>query len=105
MTTKVPGDMLDSTTKTTVSTSSANAGKVPQLDANGKLPSTLVNSVMTFTDLGLLEKSADPSAPAEGNAVIWMSDGTGAGDDGDIMVKITAASSTKTATLVDFSAV
>jgi hypothetical protein len=34
-----------------------------------------------------------------------MSDGTGAGDDGDIMCKITAASVTKTATLIDYSAV
>jgi len=35
---------------------------------------------------------------------MWMSDGTGAGDDGDIMMKITAGGSTKTATLADFSA-
>lgn len=60
---------------------------------------------ITFTDVRLLEKSADPSNPSEGNAVIWMSDGTGTGDDGDIMIKVTAGGSTKTATLIDFSAV
>jgi len=52
----------------------------------------------------LTEKSADPSDPAEGNTVIWQSDGTGSGDDGDIMLKITAGSVTKTITLVDYSA-
>tara|TARA_R110000824_G_scaffold399354_1_gene604739 strand:+ start:81 stop:320 length:240 start_codon:yes stop_codon:yes gene_type:complete len=49
------------------------------------------------------EKSADPASPSEGHAVIWMSDGTGAGDDGDILIKITAGGATETATLVDFS--
>jgi len=51
------------------------------------------------------ELSADPADPAEGEYVLWMSDGTGSGDDGDIMLKITAGAVTKTVTLVDFSAV
>lgn len=51
------------------------------------------------------EQSVDPSDPTEGNSVIWQSDGTGSGDDGDIMMKITAGGVTKTATIVDFSAV
>lgn len=59
-----------------------------------------IDGTFTFT-----EKSADPADPAEGSYVIWMSDGTGTGDDGDILVKITAGGSTKTATLVDFSTV
>lgn len=50
------------------------------------------------------EKASDPSDPAEGQSVLWMSDGTGTGDDGDILVKITAGGVTKTVTLVDFSA-
>ncbi len=49
------------------------------------------------------ELSADPSDPPEGQNVTWQSDGTGSGDDGDIMMKITAATVTKTITLVDFS--
>jgi hypothetical protein len=53
----------------------------------------------------LREKSADPAAPAEGQSVIWQSDGTGAGDDGDLMVSITAGGVTKTTTLVDFSGI
>jgi hypothetical protein len=53
----------------------------------------------------LREKSSDPADPAEGQSVIWQSDGTGAGDDGDLMVKITAGGVTKTATLIDFSGI
>lgn len=51
------------------------------------------------------ERSSDPADPPEGYYVQWMSDGTGTGDDGDILIKITAGGSTKTATLVDFSAI
>jgi len=53
----------------------------------------------------LTEQAVDPADPIEGQSVIWQSDGTGAGDDGDIMIKITAGGVTKTATLVDYSAV
>lgn len=53
--------------------------------------------------LTLRELSSDPGSPDEGASVLWMSDGTGTGDDGDIMVKITAGGITKTGTLVDFS--
>lgn len=53
--------------------------------------------------LTLREKSDDPSNPDEGSCAIWMSDGTGTGDNGDIMISITAGGATKTATLIDFS--
>ena len=58
-----------------------------------------INGALTIT-----EKSSDPSNPSEGQSVLWMSDGTGTGDDGDILMKITAGGVTKTVTLVDFSA-
>jgi len=49
--------------------------------------------------------SADPSDPGNGSYVMWQSDGTGSGDDGDIMLKITdSGGTTKTITLVDYSA-
>ena len=54
--------------------------------------------------LTLKERSYDPSDPSEGESVIWMSNGSGTGSDGDIMIKITSAGTTKTVTLVDFSA-
>lgn len=55
--------------------------------------------------LNIMEVSVDPADPAEGTFTLWMSDGTASGDDGDIMAKITAGGVTKTATLIDFSAV
>jgi len=55
--------------------------------------------------LVLDERAADPADPAEGKMVIWQSDGTDFGDDGDVIVKITAGGTTKTHTLVDFSAI
>ena len=58
-----------------------------------------INGALTLT-----EKSSDPPNPSEGQSVLWMSDGTGTGDDGDILIKITAGGVTKTVTLVDFSA-
>ncbi len=58
-----------------------------------------VNGAITQREL-----SADPTDPAEGSSVTWQSDGTGGGDDGDIMMKITAGGVTKTITLIDFSA-
>ena len=70
---------------------------------------TLGNSVYVFSGVyseanHLSELSADPADPAEGQSVTWQSDGTASGDDGDIMMKITAGGVTKTVTLVDFSA-
>ena len=67
----------------------------------------------TFNDISidtvnLLEQAADPADPDGGKMVLWMSDGTGAGDAGDIMMKISSPAdesvATKTVTLVDFSA-
>lgn len=49
-------------------------------------------------------RSSDPSNPPANGFVIWQSDGTGSGDDGDIMIKITdSGGTTKTGTLVDYS--
>ena len=46
--------------------------------------------------------SADP-VPAEGYAYLWVSDGTGSGDAGDVMMAINPAGTIETATVVDFS--
>jgi len=63
-----------------------------------------VNGELDVRDfLTLNERSSDPADPTEGQSSIWQSDGTGSGDDGDIMIKITAGGTTKTITLVDFS--
>lgn len=54
-------------------------------------------------DVSIQELSEDPPDPEEGTATLWMSDGTETGEDGDILMKITAGETTKTVTLVDFS--
>jgi len=54
--------------------------------------------------IGGLERSADPTEPAEGYFVIWMSDGTEKGDDGDVMIASQAGGVTKYGTLFDHSA-
>jgi len=51
----------------------------------------------------LLERSSDPAKPAEGNVVLWMSDGTGLGDDGDVLIGSTAGGVTNYAILFDHS--
>lgn len=48
----------------------------------------------------LSELSADPSAPGDGLARIWLGDGTGTGEDGDIMCTVNTAASTVTRTLL-----
>ena len=53
--------------------------------------------------INMLERSSDPTEPTEGHAVIWMSDGSGKGDDGDIMIASQAGGATKYATLFDHS--
>lgn len=78
------------------------------VDDPGGTPVTkkMTMAVLSSFVLGnIIEKSSDPSDPSEGAAVIWMSDGTGTGDDGDVLIKVTAGGATKTVTLVDFSAV
>tara|TARA_R110002167_G_scaffold61913_4_gene174905 strand:- start:10739 stop:12631 length:1893 start_codon:yes stop_codon:yes gene_type:complete len=55
--------------------------------------------------LGMFALSADPDpAPVDGEMQIWLSDGTESGDAGDVMLKIRIGTTTKTITLVDFSA-
>lgn len=70
-----------------------------------KLRTILSGGSMSFSLLCLLERTADPPDPPEGVAILWMSDGTDSGDDGDIMITITAGGTTKTTTVIDFSAV
>lgn len=64
----------------------------------GKLRNILKNVIIRIG-----EASTDPADPPEGQCVIWQSDGTGSGDDGDLMIKITAGGTTSTGTIVDFS--
>jgi len=51
-----------------------------------------------------LTQAAEPGDPADNNAVLWISNGTGAGDAGDFMCKITEGGGTSTFTISDYSA-
>jgi len=77
------------------------------LDGNVTVPDgKTFTAETTYTDiLNLKAQSTDPADPPNGETVIWMSDGTGLGDEGDFMMKITVDGVTKTIILVDYSAI
>jgi len=61
---------------------------------------------MDFLDRGkhTLSQIAEPGDPADNTAILWLSDSTGAGDEGDLMCKITEGGGTSTFTIADYSA-
>lgn len=71
---------------------------------NGSAGTKFLSPAQFNALIGGLERSADPAEPAEGEYVIWMSDGTGKGDDGDILIASKAGGATKYGTLFDHSA-
>lgn len=57
----------------------------------------------TLTQEGVLylkERSADPPDPIDGGANIWISDGTGSGSDGDVMIERMVGGTVAQSTLV-----
>jgi len=65
---------------------------------------TFIDAGVTTSILELTEVSKDPNSPDEGETVIWMTDGTEYGDDGDLIIAATAGGVTKRDILWDFSA-
>ena len=65
---------------------------------------TLQITLTEFNPLLFAELSSDPDEPEEGKAKIWMSDGTGKGDDGDLIIAAKAGGVTRWGILWDFSA-
>ena len=51
-----------------------------------------------------LTQAAEPGDPANDTAVIWLSNGTGYGDAGDLVCKITEGGGTTDFTIADYSA-
>ena len=101
--TKISNNMLAAGVATkSPSTSSglpADDGKFVRLNSSGLLPDAYLPN-----GLPLVAISADPDNPAAGEAVMWQSDGTGTGDTGDIMMKITRSPTKATyAVSADFS--
>ena len=64
---------------------------------------TSLNFLTKGSVIGGSERSSDPTEPAEGQFVIWMSDGTGKGDDGDVLIASQAGGNTYYNTLFDHS--
>jgi len=72
-----------------------------QLDQLGNYTATS----LSLTDvLRLSDIDADPANPAPGESVIWLSSGAGSGSAGDLMIKVNSGGTTKTITIVDYSA-
>ena len=78
------------------------------LDGAGATENDERIAYLTVMTLGALiggkEWSANPTAPAEGHFIIFLSDGTGVGDDGDVMIASQAGGTTNYGTLFDHSA-
>lgn len=94
MTTKIDIKMMATSalsSKTVGVATSADEGKLIQLNSSGEIPEALVPEM---SPLRLDALSADPADPADGSSVLWMSDGTGSGDDGDLYLKSTAGTTT-----------
>ncbi len=68
-----------------------------------KLEAEANGGVSVWPALSLLEKSSDPVQPAEGESIVWLSDGFEKGDDGDVMIASTAGGVTNYGTLFDHS--
>jgi len=61
-------------------------------------------NVDTVTDSVIeLAQVAEPDDPTTTRAVLWLSNGMGSGDAGDIMVKLRYSGVTKTTTVVNFA--
>lgn len=55
-------------------------------------------------DTHTLTQAAEPGDPADNQAVLWVSNGTGFGDTGDFVCKITEGGGTTDFTIADYSA-
>jgi len=85
-----------------------NAVEIPYIEITAGDATVMLTEGLGFHIQGPLrldELSSDPTAPGEGEMVMWQSDGNDSGDDGDVMLSIRAGGVTKTTTLVDFSAI
>jgi len=70
----------------------------------GTAPNEFGGNVQT-PGLVLTEVTGDPSAPAEGEVIVWRADGTGSrGDAGDVVMATTDGGTTKFQIIFDFSA-
>jgi len=85
----------------------SNAGDLKLSAAGGDIDcddeNVITTGYISAEHIKGLERGSDPTEPSEGEFVVWMSDGTGKGDDGDIMVASQAGGTTNYGTLFDHS--
>jgi len=97
--------IIDNQTRADAATESTNAIVYGTMAAATANQTFKINAYVVAKEaIKILERSSDPAQPAEGECVIWLSDGTGYGDDGDICAASTAGGNTKKAIIFDFSA-
>ena len=111
---KVQVDTLEITTAWTFGTlaptgeatvsSELTIGSGGTMTLSGNLVITGKITSFTVADSGItIAQIAEPDDPADnGQSVLWLSNGSGAGDVGDIMLKLKYDDMVKTTTLVDF---
>jgi len=79
------------------------AGSNSVVLGNDSITKTVLKGDVQTEEQTQTSLSADPTDPDAGNSVQWVSDGTGSGDAGDVMMKINVAGVVKTTTLIDYS--
>lgn len=88
---------------------SAKSVIIPLYDPNavhfgdGNRDSVSLNYLVLTDFLKILERSSNPAKPADGEMVIWLSDGSGYGDTGDVMIASSTGGAAKYGTLFDYS--
>lgn len=82
--------------------------EMSQANVSVQVSTNQVKDFVNVTDLLTLQESGDPAQPADGEGIIWMSDGVGLGDAGDVMIATTyndgEGAVTRYGTLFDHSA-
>ena len=80
----------------------ANTGTAVTLSGNLTVIGVLEATKVAADTLTLVEV-AEPDDPDDEHAVMWLSNGTGIGDAGDLMIKIQHNGVVKSKTIIDFA--
>jgi hypothetical protein len=97
---------LGSEAGSAITTGSRNIaiGRLAQVDDPGADDQINLGDRYFHDRIRLLQRIGDPPQPTEGNCVVWMSDGSGRGDAGDVLIAATVGGLTTWTTLFDHSA-
>ena len=62
-----------------------------------------VNRTLTGQIIDIKQQTNDPEKPKEGQSIMWLSDGNGIGNPGDLMVASTISGETRYNRLLDYN--